>query len=58
MISSPSGSGFTANLFADDALDGHTSAVGFGDVLDDGQAKTGAAKLPAPGLVHAIEPLE
>ena len=40
------------------ALDANSSTVSVGNVLDDGQPKSGASKLAAPGLVHPVKPLE
>ena len=39
-------------------IDGDLSAVGLGDVLDDGQPEARAAQLAAARLVHAVEALE
>ena len=38
--------------------DGHVPAVVRRDVLDDGQAEAGAARVARAGGVHAVEPLE
>src|SRR5271165_5037273 len=40
------------------ALGADSSAVGQNDMLGNCQTQTGAARLPGPGLVHAVETLE
>jgi len=44
--------------FAKGAFHGDITAMGLGNMLDNGQPQTRAAHGPAAGLVHAVKPFE
>lgn len=40
------------------AFDSYMTAMGLGNVLDDGQAETGTSQVTAAGLIDAVETLK
>ena len=49
---------FKNTALAECAFHTDGTAVGLGDMIDDGEPQTGTAELPAPGFIDTVEPFK